>query len=60
MPIIPFYNNKNDIELRHLTSFLKGLVGAQNIAKEMCNQLRVNEYPKFSDPEELIRTLYAS
>jgi hypothetical protein len=56
--VIPFYDCKTDLELKHLTTYLKSLVQSKDIKKEHCQALRFNEYLKFSDPFELINRLY--
>lgn len=57
--MIPFYDCKADLELKNLTSYLKGMAGVKDIRKEHCSQLKTNEYHQFSDALDLITKLYA-
>ena len=42
IPIIPFYNNKNDTELRDLTDFiLKDLINANDVREVLKNHLKL-------------------
>jgi len=58
VPVIPFYDCKTDIELKHLSTYLKTLAQSKDIKKDHCQSLHFNEYPKFTDPLELINKLY--
>lgn len=58
MPVIPFYDCRTDIELKHLSAYLRTLTNSKDLRKEHCQNLRFNEYPKFTDPFELIHKLY--
>ena len=42
VPVIPFYDCKTDIELRHLSTYLKTLAQSKDIRKEHCQGLRFN------------------
>ena len=57
IPILPFYDSKEDIELKNLTSFLKNTSNL-NIREINRKVFRLSEYHKFNDPVKLIKELY--
>lgn len=58
MPIFPFYDNRNDIELKHLMNYVKNLVNVRDVRDYVRNSLKLTMYNEFSDPIELIKILY--
>jgi len=55
IPILPYYNNKEDNEMIHLKNYLKKLIGAENIALkngENLNFKRILEETKFTEEKE--------
>lgn len=58
IPILPFYKDKNDQELRNLTNYLLILKDLKNI-REINNEVfKMNKYCEFSEPSDLIKSLY--
>jgi len=58
IPIIPFYDNKNDSELKHLMHFMKSIHNVRDLREIMRKFLKVGSYSEFSDPLELISSLF--
>jgi len=58
IPIIPFYDNKNDSELKHLTHFMKSIHNVRDLRDIMRKFLKVGSYSEFSDPLHLISSLF--
>lgn len=58
IPILPFYKDKNDCELKKLTNYLLILKDAPDI-RELNNEVfKMGKYCEFTDPYELIKSLY--
>ena len=59
IPILPFYKEKNDCELRNLTNYLMLLKDVLDV-REINNEIfKMNRYFEFNDPGDLIKTLYS-
>jgi len=58
IPILPFYNDKNDQELLRLTEYLIGLKECQDIRRKNKEYFKLDQYHGFKDPLELLSTLY--
>lgn len=56
--MIPFYDNKADLELKNLISYLKGFLNIGDVRVKNENQMRLTQYTKFKDIKTLITTLY--
>lgn len=58
IPILPFYKDKNDSELKSLTNYLLILKDVQDL-REMNNEIfKMSRYCEFNDPYDLIKSLY--
>ena len=58
IPIVSFYNNKNDSELKDLTCYLKKISTLKNIIEINKEVFKLKEYGNFIDPVKLLQTLY--
>jgi hypothetical protein len=58
VPIIPFYDNKADLELKSLTQYLKNLGSGPNIRKRNANAMRLSEYTSHKEPKTILNKLY--
>lgn len=58
LPIIPYYNDKEDRELKHLIEFMKAIAGVSNIREECRTRLKLHEYAEFTKAEDLLRNVY--
>ncbi len=59
VPIIPFYNNKADLELKALTKYLKGFHGHKQLRSANEQQLKLSQYGQFHSASALIAKLYS-
>ena len=60
MPVIPFYDNKADLELKSLIPYLKGFVNANDVQVKNEKEMKLSQYTKFKDIKSLMSTLYGS
>ncbi len=58
IPIIPFYDNKNDLELKHFTNFMKSIHNVKDIRDVLKKTLKINQFGEFQDPEILLSSLF--
>lgn len=58
VPIIPFYDDKTDMELKKLTAYLKPLSSCKDIRKHNCRFFKTRHYVNYADPLALISSLY--
>lgn len=61
IPILPYYDDKNDKELSHLLKYLKELiVNSERTPIKESNQkyFRLQDYPRFEDIEMAVKELY--
>ena len=58
VPIIPYYENKEDDELKILIAYLKSMAGVPDIREANKNHLKFHEFAQYQDPIELIQELY--
>lgn len=58
IPILPFYKDKNDNELKNLTNYLLILKDSNDIREINGEVFKMNKYCEFTDPFDLIKTLY--
>ena len=58
IPVLPFYKDKSDTELRNLTNYLLILKDVQDIREINSEVFKMNRYCEFNDPYELIKSLY--
>lgn len=54
IPIIPFYDNKNDQELRHLIPFLKFLSSVKDIREVIKQTFKLHTYSDHDTPEAVL------
>lgn len=54
IPIIPFYDNKNDQELRHLIPFLKFLSSVKDIREVIRQTFKLHAYCNHDSPEAVL------
>lgn len=57
VPIVPFYDNKADLELKSLVNYAKSL-GTENICQKNAKIMKISEYSKAKDARELLTKLY--
>lgn len=58
VPIIPFYDDKNDNELKHLLAYLLPLHACRDLRSEHCRSLRFHTFPEHTEPGHLLRNVY--
>lgn len=54
IPIIPFYDYKEDTELKHLSDYLKSVHSAKNAREHNKLALKIDLYSEYEDPNELL------
>jgi len=54
IPIIPFYDNKNDQELKHLIPYLKSLAAAKDLREFNKQTFKLHHYSVYEEAEELL------
>jgi len=57
IPIVPFYENKNDQELRHLVPYLKFLSGVKDLREINRQTFRLSLYQNYDTPEKVLNKL---
>mgnify|MGYP000915397196 CR=1 FL=1 len=57
IPIIPFYENKNDKELLHLTNYLKYLEGVEDVREINKQTFNLLQFRSCETPTQLIEKL---
>ena len=58
MPIVPFYDNKADLELKSFVSYAKGLGTTPNIRGRSAALLKLGQYGGMKEPKEVLSRLY--
>ena len=58
VPIIPYYENKADDELRILINYLKSMANVPDVREANKNHLKFQEFSQYQDPIDLIQDLY--
>ncbi|KAL4489491.1 hypothetical protein ABPG72_002787 [Tetrahymena utriculariae] len=58
IPIIPFYDNKSDAELKHLIHFMKSIHNVRDLREIVKKFLKIGSFSEFSDPHALIQNLF--
>jgi len=59
IPIIPFYDNKNDQELRHLTPYLKFLNSVKDVRDIVRQTFKMHEYGAHDSPDAVLERVIA-
>lgn len=54
LPILPYYDNKSDIELKHLLNYLKSIHHVRDIREVNKKLLRISSFGDFQDPIDLL------
>ena len=57
VPIIPYYDNKKDEELKKLYEYLKGLVN-KDVRETNRDTFRLGVFPKFQNVEDVAENLF--
>ena len=57
IPIIPFYENKTDQELKHLVSFLKPLANVRDIREVIKKTFKIQEYSRYSSQSDVLHNV---
>ena len=60
IPIIPFYENKLDEELRHLIPYLKFLNGVKDLRDIIKQTFKLSLYGNFDTPDKILEKLVFS
>lgn len=47
LPILPYYDNKNDIELKNLISYLKSIHHVKDVREVNKKMLKINQFGEF-------------
>lgn len=58
VPILPFYDNRADNELKSLTGYLKQMFGVPDVRKKNDTTLKLSQYWRYSNTTELLNSLY--
>ncbi len=58
IPVIPYYDNKEDLELLHLTNYLKTIYNCKDIREPNRNTFKLHLLAQNKDPLELINLAY--
>lgn len=58
VPIVPFYDNKADLQLKSLTSYLKSLGVTPNIKQRNAGIMRLSEYCSVKEAKQILTRLY--
>ncbi|EGR33687.1 NLI interacting factor-like phosphatase family protein, putative [Ichthyophthirius multifiliis] len=58
IPIIPYYDNKSDIELKYLLDFLKRLVGVEDVRSIIYQNFRMHLYAECQNIKEALEKVY--
>lgn len=59
LPILPYYDNKNDIELKNLISYLKSIHHVKDVREVNKKMLKINQFGDYTDPVLLIQSLFS-
>ena len=59
VPIIPFYENKNDQELKHLTTYLKMLSKEKNLREVNKRTFKLHLYTQYTSQEDVKNRVFA-
>jgi TFIIF-interacting CTD phosphatases, including NLI-interacting factor len=54
IPIVPFYDNKNDQELRHLIPYLKFLSGVKDLREINKQTFKLHLYAMYDSPDRVL------
>lgn len=54
LPILPYYDNKSDIELKHLMNFLKSIHHVRDIREVNKKLLKIGRFSEYKDPVDLL------
>jgi CTD small phosphatase-like protein 2 len=57
VPIIPFYDDKNDQELKHLTTYLKSLCDVKDVREVNKKTFKLHLYANYNTPQEVIENV---
>lgn len=58
IPILPFYNDKNDKEMIKLTDFLIGIADCNDVRTKISDFFKLERFTEFKDPIELVNNLF--
>jgi CTD small phosphatase-like protein 2 len=58
VPILPFYDNQADTELKSLTTYLKQMFGVPDVRKKNDTMFKLSQYCRYSNATELLNSLY--
>jgi len=58
IPIIPYYEGKNDYELKHLLEYLLQLADCKDVREFNRRHFKLERYLAYSNPEDLVKELY--
>ncbi len=58
VPIVPFYDNKADLELKSLVGYVKSLGNTQNIRQRNASIMRLGEYSSLKETKDVLKKLY--
>ena len=58
MPIVPFYRNKADFELKNLIPYLKGFEKEDDVRVKNSATMQLDKYYRYNNIDALIEVLY--
>lgn len=58
IPIIPFYDNKSDQEMRFLADYLKKLLNVSDVREFNKNTFKMSQYANYEKPMDVLYNLY--
>lgn len=60
VPIIPYYEGKNDYELQALLKYLQTLIFTVDVREKNRTTFKLDQYHHFDDINTLVETLYCN
>jgi CTD small phosphatase-like protein 2 len=58
IPIIPYYEGRNDFELKALQTYLESMIWAKDVREVNRNTFKLAKYREYDDPDILVKELY--
>lgn len=58
IPIIPYYEGRNDFELKALQTYLESMLWAKDVRDINRNTFKLGKYRDYDDPDVLVKELY--
>lgn len=59
IPILPYYEGRNDYELSSLEKYLEGIILAKDVREINKKTFKLDQYRNYDDPDQLVKELYS-